>query len=145
MKQFVKAAAIAGIGALGYFVEDPRARTADRFLADETNLNAADISRLNVDAQGMADVRAAVKAADWPRRVALQFGPVTPEKILADAERVKTVGGKPVRLIVVDYAQALANEGNMEQVCADTARALNVLASERGMATVFGSQVKTEV
>lgn len=48
-------------------------------------------------------------------------------------------------LVVVDYAQALAHEGNMEEVCASTARALNVIAGERGMATVFGSQVKTEV
>jgi hypothetical protein len=31
MKQFAKAAALAGIGSLVYFVEDPRARTADRF------------------------------------------------------------------------------------------------------------------
>lgn len=81
MKQFLKAAAVAGVAGLGYFVEDPRARTADRFLADETQLNAADLSRLLVTQAEVADIRAAVKAADWTDRVALHFGPVTPERI----------------------------------------------------------------
>jgi hypothetical protein len=38
--------------------------------------------------------------------VAVHFGPVTPEKILEDVERVKSVGGAPVGLVEVDYAQA---------------------------------------
>jgi hypothetical protein len=33
----------------------------------------------------------------------------------------------------------------MEETCAATARSLNVIAGARSIATVFGSQVKTEV
>jgi replicative DNA helicase len=146
IKQFAKAAAMAGIASLVYFVEDPKRRTADRFLADDTGIAAADIGRLNVNEGGLADLRAAAGAAkDWARRVAVQFGPVTPDQILSDAENHRTVGKAPVGLIAVDYAQALANEGNMEEMCASTARALNVLAADRNISTVFGSQVVTEV
>lgn len=146
IKQLLRAAAVAGVGALGYFVEDPQRRTADRFLAEDTGIAANDIGRLTLDAGNVANIqRAAGAANDWARRVAVQFGPVSPDTILADAERHRTVGGAPVGLIAVDYAQALAHEGGMEEVCGNTARALNVLAVERNMSTVFGSQVVTDV
>jgi replicative DNA helicase len=145
IKQFAQAAAVAGIASLVYFVEDPERRTADRFLADGTGIAATELGRLDLNAAQVEDVKRAAEAADWADRVAVQFGPVSPEQILADAERHTTVNGAPVGLIAVDYAQALANEGNMEETCASTARALNVLAVERNISTVFGSQVVTEV
>jgi hypothetical protein len=97
----------------------------------------------------VADVQRAAAGARWARHVAVEFGPVTPERILADAERHRTVGGMPVGLVAVDYAQALAHEGGMEETCGNTARALNVLAQggngREPISTVFGSQVVTEV
>lgn len=145
IKQVAEAAAKAGIGSLVYFVEDPARRTADRWLADATGIAATELGRLDLNAQQVADVTAAAEAAEWSDRVAVQFGAVSPEQILADAEKHRTVGKAPVGLIAVDYAQAMANEGNMEETCASTARALNELALERNISTVFGSQVVTEV
>lgn len=145
IKHLAKAAALAGVASLVYFVEDPKRRTADRFLAEDTGIAAHDLGRLKVTEQEVEDVRLAAGRAAWARHVAVSFGPVTPDRILADAERHRTIGGKPVGLVAVDYAQALAHEGGMEETCANTARALNVLATEREISTVFGSQVVTEV
>lgn len=145
IKQFAQAAAMAGIASLVYFVEDPERRTADRFLADATNVAATELGRLDLTAGQVEDVSRAAEEAEWSDRVAVQFGPVTPEQILADAERHVTVGKAPVGLIAVDYAQALATEGSMEETCGSTARTLNVLAVDRNISTVFGSQVTTDV
>lgn len=145
IKQFAQAAAEAGIASLVYFVEDPQRRTADRFLSERTGIATTDLGRLRLGAGEVADIRRAAKDAKWAQRMAVQFGPVLPEKILADAERHLVVGGAPVGLIAVDYAQALAPEGGMEEVCASTAKALNQLAGNRNISTVFGSQVVTEV
>lgn len=146
LKQFAKAAATAGIASLVYFVEDPKRRTADRFLAEDTGIAAHNLGRLAVDPGEVADVRRAAEGAkDWASRVAVKFGHVEADQILEDAHKIQSVGGCPVGLIAVDYAQALAGEGGMEETCAGTARALNVLAIERNISTVFGSQVVTDV
>lgn len=145
IKQFARAAAEAGIASQIYFVEDPKRRTADRFLSEDTGIAAHDLGRLAVKESEVADLRRAAREATWAERVAVKFGPVTAEEILSNADTLRTVGGCPVGLVAVDYAQALANEGNMEETCANTARALNVLAMGRNISTVFGSQVVTEV
>jgi replicative DNA helicase len=145
IKHFAKAAALAGLGALVYFVEDPEKRTADRFLAEETGVAASDLGRLEVDPHEVDQLKQAAGAADWADRIAVRFGTVSAEEVLQDVAATKRVGGSPLGLVAVDYAQAIASEGSMEETCASTARALNELAGARNVATVFGSQVVTEV
>jgi replicative DNA helicase len=146
IKQFAKAAALAGIASQIYFVEDPKRRTADRYLSENTGIAAHDLGKLAVSDSEVRDLRASAdRSRSWAEKVAVQFGVTSPEEILENAERVTTVGGAPVGLIAVDYAQALANEGNMEEMCGGAARALNVLALDRNISTVFGSQVVTDV
>lgn len=145
LKTFAEAAARDGIASHVYFVEDPKRRTADRYLASATGIAANAMGKLDLQRKELEDIQRAAKTADWARHVAVQFGPVSAEEILYNAQKQTTVGGAPVGLIAVDYAQAIAGEGSMEEVCGSTARALNVLAVERNISTVFGSQVVTDV
>lgn len=145
MKQLGQGAAQAGLGVLLYFVEDPQRRTADRFLSTATGIASSDLGRLRVDEHELDDLKTAVDGADWADRIAVRFGSISPDQIIADVERIKHVSNAPLGLVGVDYAQALDNEGSLEETCARTAKALNEIAGRRSMATVFGSQVKTEV
>lgn len=145
MKQLGQGAAQAGLASLLYFVEDPEKRTADRYLSTATGVSSSDLGKLRVDEHEIADLRTAVEEADWADRIGVRFGGISADEIMSDVERVREIGGVPVGLVGVDYAQALDGEHGLEETCARTAKALNKVACDRGMATVFGSQVKTEV
>lgn len=147
LMQLAKGAAQAGFGVLFFLLEDPVDRVADRELAAVMGESANKLARLQV--KGLAvdgRIDAAVQSMDWAKRVGLNIGQVTASEILETVIKTTHVGGAPVGLVIVDYAQGLP-EGDvgMEKMCAETAQALNMVAMERNIATVFGSQVKTEV
>lgn len=147
IKHLAKAAAQAGLGSLVYFVEDPERRTADRYLSEVTGVATTDMGKLNLDMSEVGRIEQAATEAGWADRVAVQFGPVTAERILDEVAELKDVGGCPLGLVAVDYAGALDGdeEQSMETRCANTARALNVIAGQRNMSTVFGAQVASHV
>ena len=147
MKQLAKGAAQAGLGAIVYFVEDLRRRTADRFLSEETGVVSTDLGKLQLSEGELDRVDLAVQQATWAERVAVHFGPISSSQVLDEVGRIQTVGGAPLGLVVVDYAGALVDEGteSMEVRCATTAQALNVLAGAREMSTVFGAQAASHV
>lgn len=152
LARFLRGAGEADLGALGWLLEDPEDRVADRYLAEPTGLDTRDLGRLKL----APDVPKRLEALryDWGHNVRVKFGHVTPEDIVRVAERTAKAGGilrpdgsrAPLRFVAVDYAQAFADdEGSMEAVCAWTARSLNELAGEYGFAAAFGSQAKTDV
>lgn len=147
IKHLVRAAAEAGYGAVGYFVEDPRRRTADRFIAETTGIATTDLGKLALSPGEVKRVAQAADEATWADRVAVRFGSVSAAEILDEVGRITTVGGAPLGLVVVDYAGALEGDEteSWESRCATTARALNVIAGDRGMSTVFGAQAASHV
>lgn len=137
-------AAKAGFGVLLVLLEDPADKLADRLLAKVTGITANKITRLQVADTERLDV--AVSHLDWTSKVGLVAGTYTPDQVLDIVKQTDEVGGAPLGLVVVDYAQGfLDDEVGMEQVCAKMARTLNGVAMERGISCVFGSQVKSEV
>lgn len=145
IKAFLEGAARAGLGAVGYFVEDPSKRTADRFLSTETGIPASSIARLDVGKTELVQLHDAVEGAPWTDRVLVNFGPVDAQDVLEHTRSTHTIGGAPLGLVAVDYAQALSGEGGLEEVCANMSRSLQVIAEARGIAAVLGSQASSEV
>lgn len=140
-----KAAATAGFGVLLVLLEDPQDKLADRYLAAIMGTSANKLARLDFGSPERLDAALAVSES-WTSRVGLVSGDYSATEVLAIVDKTETVGGAPLKLVVVDYAQSFAeDEGRMEQVCASTARGLNARAMARGFAAVLGSQVKTEV
>jgi replicative DNA helicase len=145
MKHLAKAAAKAGIGVVVYFIEDPARRTADRFLAEETGIASTDLGKLDLEAGEVTRVQQAAEGMGWADRIGVHFGPVSADEILDQVGRITTVGGAPLGLVLVDYAGALTGDEPWEELCAKTARALNVIAEKRGISTVFGAQAASHV
>ncbi len=145
MTHLARAAAEQGLGVVVYFVEDPQRRTADRFISEATGILSTDLGKLDLDAKEVTRVVQAADQASWASRVAVRFGSVSATEILDEVSRIPTVGGAPLGLVVVDYAGALDGEGSLEELCASTARALNVVAGDRGISTVFGAQAASHV
>jgi replicative DNA helicase len=147
MKQLSEGAARGGCGALLYIVEDPRRRTADRYLAETTGIRATDIGKLALDSGEVMRLEQAAQAATWADRVLVHFGPITAEQVLDEVASIKDVGGVPLGLVEVDYAGALDGDDDesLEVRCANTAKALNRIAEDRQMSTVFGAQAASHV
>lgn len=88
----------------------------------------------------------ALATMGWASRVGIVAGRYSPDEVLALADSTTEIGGAPLGLVVVDYAQGFSDaEESMEKVCSAMAYNLNKVALARNLATVFGSQVKTEV
>lgn len=147
LKHLARGAAEAGLGVVVYMVEDPERPTADRYLAETTGIAATDLGKLALTSGEVAQVAQAADEAEWADRVAVRFGPVSAAEILDEVGRITTIGGAPLGLVEVDYAGALTSDSDesLEQLCANTARTLNVIAGERGMSTVFGAQAASHV
>lgn len=144
LAHLAKAAAQAGFGVLLVLLEDPAAKLADRFLAAVMGESANKLARLQFEDPARLD--SALGELEWAKNIGLVHGQYTAKEVLELVDNTKTVGGAPLKLVVVDYAQSFAeDEGTMEKTCADVAWGLNVRAGERGLAAVLGSQVKSEV
>ena len=153
LSRLIEGAARAGMGALGFFLEDPARREADRVLARPTGLDTRDLAQLHLAAGARERLGVAEAEADWADRAWVYFGMPTPEEVLDIADRAcgdglgETVFDKvPVGLIVVDYAQGFADdEQGMEAIVGHMAHHLNQLAGKYDLASILGSQAKNEV
>ncbi len=144
LAQLAKGAAQAGFGVLMVLLEDPAKRVADRYLAAVLGESANRLSRLQFT--DPARLNAALAECEWASRVGIASGMFTPEEVLSLVERTTDVGGAPLGLVIVDYAQGFSDaEDSMEKVCAQMARNLNNVAGARNLACVFGSQVASHV
>lgn len=145
-RQCCEAAAKAGAGCLWFCAEDPEEATAERFLADGTGLPATDIGRLDVSPAEMDRIdQAAESAAAWAVRVDARFGPTDVDDVLRAVDDTDTVGGAPLRLVVVDYIQILAASRALEDDIARLASAMNGRAGARKVAVLLLSQVASDV
>jgi energy-coupling factor transporter ATP-binding protein EcfA2 len=152
MKQFAAGAAAAGLGVQWFVLEDPLRRMADRDFATQTGIASHKLGRMTdvpPPAVLKQQLQAALKNLGYARRIKVYTGAMGPDDILEEVEKVKFVGKAKRKLVLVDYAQALnADSNELEKVCAETARGLNVAAGEDEddqIAAVFGSQVRTQV
>lgn len=143
LAHLAKSAAQAGLGVLLVLLEDPMDKLADRVLAAITGESANKIARLQVSPERL---QAAAEHVDWSTRIGVVSGNYSPDDVLGILQATTLIGGAPLGLVVVDYAQGfLDDEEGMEKMCARMARSLNAVAMERRLAAVFGSQVKSEV
>lgn len=140
-----KAAASAGLGVLLVLLEDPAGKLADRYLAGVMGESANKLARLQFDDPARLDA-AAASEAEWAKHVALVSGEYSAQELLQVVDETEAVGGAPLKLVIVDYAQSFSEEeGTLEKVCAQLAKGLNVRAGRRGFASVLGSQARTQV
>jgi replicative DNA helicase len=139
-----KHAALAGVGVLLILLEDPAGKLADRYLASTLGVSANDLARLKFDDQRRLDAAADLDSK-WAQYVGLISGQYSSTEVKNHIRQTTHIGGAPVGLVVVDYAQSFgAEDRGMEAVCADMAWTLNALAEERELAVVLGSQVSSE-
>lgn len=143
LAQLAEGAARAGLGAKLYVLEDPEDRVCDRVLSVITGVSANAISRLNADPAALA---VALPQLDWARRISLVTDLHTTEDVLADLEATTEVGGAPLRLAAVDYAQGFVEDDKgMERMCSTLCMGLREWSKRRRAASVLGSQVRSEV
>lgn len=148
LHNLVENAARAGLGVLFVVLEDPARKVADKSFARQLGVSANLLGRLEVDADIPERLDIVVSESEWADRIAFHAGLVSPGDVLTlVAQLVEVgVGGAPLSLVAVDYAQAFSDaEEGLEQICGQMAHALNQVAIEHQIAVVFGSQVRTKV
>lgn len=143
LAHLAQASAKAGFGVLLVLLEDPAAKLADRFLASVMGESANRLARLQFEDPTRLD--SALCELEWAKHIGLVHGQYTAKEVLELVDATETIGGAPLGLVVIDYAQSFADEDSMEKTCADIAWGLNTRAGKRQFAAVLGSQVKTEV
>lgn len=146
MQALARGAAAAGFGVLEFLLEDPVRRAADRELANLTGEASHRIGRLDVPAGFPGQLDIALKDAEWAHRIATWNGDAEPAEVLQVIRDTPTVGGRPVGVVLVDYAQRFSDgEQSLESICGLLARDGGKLAEERQFSFVLGSQVATKV
>lgn len=73
------------------------------------------------------------------------FEDQTWESVLNVTDQVQTVGGAPVQLVLIDYAQVLGSTKSLEDDIANLGKGMHARSRKRGFATMVGSQVSTDV
>lgn len=145
-KQLSESCARHGGAAAVFYVEDPSDATAERQFAGDTGIDGARIGRLDL---GVADLnrieKAAADAASWAKRVVPFFEPYEVDEVLEAVDGIDTVGGAPLRLVVIDYLQLLGSSKNLEDDLARLVKGLHARSRERKFASVVTSQVATDV
>ena len=126
--------------------EDPEQATAERYLADGTGITATEMGRLELTVEELDRVdQAAEGAGNWARRVDVRFGAQDVDEVLAAVEATTTVGGKPLRLVVLDYLQIFGATNSLESDIAHLATELNARSGDRRLASLLLSQVANDV
>ena len=145
-RQVVGAAGRAGAGALWVCGEDPEEPTAERELADGTGVTATEMGRLDLSPGELDRIdQAAIAAQEWAKRVQVVFDAPSVDTVLELVDDTKTVGGAPLALVVLDYAQIFGDADNLEHEVAKLARGMQLRASDRYIATLILSQVSNDV
>lgn len=146
LRQLAEGGARAGIGTLWIVGEDPEDATAERQFAGSTGLDSMAIGRLDLDSASLACIdRAVADSAGWAKLVLPNFEAHDVDSVLALVDEVGDVGGVPLGLVLVDYAQVLGTSRNLEDDVARLGEELHARSRKRRFATVVGSQVANDV
>lgn len=139
-------AARAGAGVLWVIGEDPEDATAERYLADGTGVTATEMGRLDLSTGELDRIDQAARAASsWASRIRPVFECPSVEEVLGLVDSTSEVGGAGLALVVIDYAQVIADPSNLERDIAELGRGLQVRAAERKLAVLILSQAANEV
>lgn len=146
MRQVAEGAARAGTGVLWIVGEDPEDATAERQFAGDTGMDSAAIGRLDLDDTQLARIdRVAKDSMGWADKILPNFESHDVDSVLALIDGTGDVGGAPLGLVLVDYAQVLGVSRNLEDDVARLGEELHGRSRDRRFATMVGSQVSNDV
>lgn len=146
MRQFAEAGAKAGGAVLAVFGEDPEEPTAERQLSADTGLDTAAVGRLDLTQEDLDNLDlAAERASGWAGRVLPVFETLDVDGVLDLIDEVTTIGGAPLREVLLDYAQIFGGSRTLEDDIARLGKGLHARARPRGIAVAIGSQVVSDV
>lgn len=104
------------------------------------------MGRLDLSARQLDDVEAAARAAgSWASRVRPIFECPSVDEVLELVDNTADIGGAPLSLVVLDYAQIFGDEGNLEGEIAKLGRGMQERAAARSIATLILSQANNRV
>lgn len=145
-RQVAEGAARARAGVLYVVGEDGEAPTAERILADGTGITATEMGRLDLTTSELDRIEQAARdAATWARRIQPVFECPSVDEVLALVDETREVGGVPLSLVILDYAQIFGDERNLESEIAKLGRGMQVRSADRRIATLILSQASNDV
>lgn len=146
MRQLAEGGAQAGAGVLWFVGEDPESRTAERQFAADTGIGSSDMGRLLVSQAQLSQIDLAVERAQpWAKRILPVFEQVDIDDILRIIDETTTIGGAPLKEILVDYVQIFAPPDNLEAEIARLGLGMKERSRARHFAIGLGSQVSNDV
>jgi replicative DNA helicase len=146
LRQFAEGCARDGGGVLWLVGEDPEDATAERQFAGDTGIDSMDIGRLELSTAQLDQIDLAVKqAAPWAKRIAPVFDLMTVDEVLQTVDETTTIGGSPLREVVLDYVQIFGDANNLEAEVARLGLEMQTRSKERRLAVLLGSQVSNDV
>lgn len=146
LRQFAEGCARDGGGVLWLVGEDPEDATAERQFAGDTGIDSMDIGRLELSKEQLEQIDLAVKqAGPWAKRIAPVFDLMTVDEALAAVDETTTIGGAPLREVVLDYVQIFGDANNLEAEVARLGLEMQSRSKERRLAVLLGSQVSNDV
>jgi replicative DNA helicase len=126
--------------------EDPEDATAERQFSGDTGINSMDIGRLDITDQQLNQIDLAVKqAGPWAKLILPVFDLMDVDEVLRMVDETDTVGGAPLREVVLDYVQIFGEANNLEAEVARLALGMQTRSKERRLAVLLGSQVSNDV
>lgn len=146
LRQFAEGCARDGGGVLWLVGEDPEDATAERQFSGDTGIDSMDIGRLELTEQQLSQIDLAVKeAGPWAKRIAPVFDLLTVDEALSAIDETTTIGGAPLREVVLDYVQIFGDSNNLEAEIARLGNEMQARSKERRLAILLGSQVSNDV
>jgi replicative DNA helicase len=105
-----------------------------------------DIGRLELSQQQLDQIDLSVKqAGPWAKRIAPVFDLMTVDEVLSMVDETTTIGGAPLKEVVLDYVQIFGDSNNLEAEIARLALEMRTRSHERRLAVLLGSQVSNDV
>ncbi len=149
-RQLGEGGARAGAGVLYFVAEDPEDATAERQFAGDTGIDTTEIGRLDLSNDQLDRIgKAALDAGPWAKRILPVFEAQDGDSVLATIDETTTIGGAPLALVIIDYAQVLGQSRNLEDDISRLGESLHERArltdtNKRKLAIVIASQVSNE-
>lgn len=146
LRQFAEGCAKDGGGVLWLVGEDPEDATAERQFSGDTGIDSQDIGRLDLSAAQLAQIELSVKqAAPWAKLILPVFDRPSIDEVLQMVDETTTIGGAPLREVILDYVQIFGDANNLEAEVARLGLEMQTRSKERRLAVLLGSQVANDV
>lgn len=146
LRQFAEGCARDGGGVIWLVGEDPEDATAERQFSGDTGINSMDIGRLDIDDRQLSQIDLAVKqAGPWAKHILPVFDLMDVNEVLRTVDATTTIGGAPLREVVLDYVQIFGDANNLEAEVARLGLGMQTRSKERRLAVLLGSQVSNDV